>query len=101
MYCILPNELIEEKEGMSRILVEVVGGKCQGGRHKIGDKFEVDYDDPATPAGICLGAFGSIFPYIMVLLGDGQFRWEETKTMTKLQCPDPRGIVLEIEKIAS
>jgi len=86
---------------MSKISVRVVAGECQGGRHKIGDKFEIDYDDPATPKGICLGAFGSIFPYIMILLGDGQFRWEERKTKTRLQCPDPKGIVLEIEKLVS
>ena len=84
---------------MGKILVRVVGGKCQGGRHKKGDAFEIDYDDPVTPEGMCLGAFGSIFPYIMILLGDGEFRWEETKTKTRLQCPDPEGIVLEIEKI--
>jgi len=83
---------------MSKILVRVVGGKCQGGYHKIGDAFEIDYDDAMTPQGICLGAFGSIFPYIMILLCDGEFRWEETKTKTRISCPDPKGIVLEIEK---
>ena len=83
---------------MSKILVRVVGGKCQGGRHKIGDTFEIDYEDPVTPQGICIYAFGSIFPYIMILLSNGEFRWEETKTKTTIQCSDPHGITLEIEK---
>ena len=28
---------------MSKVLVRVVEGKCQGGYHKIGDTFEIDY----------------------------------------------------------
>lgn len=83
---------------MTKILVKVVGGKCQGGYHKRGDTFEIDYNDPLTPQGICLGAFGSIFPYILVLSCDGEFSWEETKTKTRIHCPDPKGIILEIEK---
>jgi len=83
---------------MRKILVRVVGGKCPWGNHKIGDTFEIDYDDPMTPQGICLGAFGSILPSIMVLSCDGVFSWEETKTKTRIHCPDPKGIVLEIEK---
>ncbi len=84
---------------MSKILIRVVGGKCQGGYHKIGDIFEIDYDDALTPPGICIGAFASIIPYLMVLSCDGEFTWEEdTKTKTKIHCPDPEGIVLEIER---
>ena len=83
---------------MGKILITVAEGKCQGGHHKIGDKFEIDYDDALTPKGMCLGAFGSVFPYIMILLGDGKFRWEKTKTKTKIPCADPKGIILEIEK---
>jgi len=83
---------------MSKILIRVVRGKCQGGYHKIGEIFEIDYDDPMTPQGMCLGAFGSIFPYIMVLSCDGEFSWEKTKTKTRIHCPDPEGIILEIEK---
>ena len=84
---------------MGKILVRVVRGKCQGGYHKIGDTFEIDFDDPLTPQGLCLYAFGSIFPYIMILLNGGEFRWEKAKTRTTIQCPDPRGITLEIEKM--
>jgi uncharacterized repeat protein (TIGR04076 family) len=52
---------------MRKILVRVVDGKCQGGHHKIGDTFEIDYEDPLTPQGMCFGAFGSVFPYVLVL----------------------------------
>lgn len=83
---------------MSKILVKVVEGKCQGGYHKLGEIFEIDYEDALTPQGMCLGAFGSVFPYIMVLLGDGEFRWEKTKNKTRIHCADPKGIILEIEK---
>jgi len=83
---------------MRKILIRVVGGRCQDGYHKIGDTFEIDYDDPMTPQGMCLGAFGSIFPYIMVRSCDGEFSGEETKTKTRVHCPNPKGIVLEIEK---
>jgi len=51
-----------------------------------------------TPQGMCLDAFGSIFPYIMVLTCDGEFSDEEPKTKTRIHCPNPKGIVLEIEK---
>lgn len=83
---------------MSKILVRVVEGTCQGGYHKIGDTFEIDYDDALTPEGMCLGAFGSVFPYVMILLGDGEFRWEKTKSTTRIHCADPKGIILEIER---
>ena len=86
---------------MSKITVKVVEGECQGGYHKIGDTWEIDYDDALTPQGMCLGAFGAVFPYVMILLGDGEFHWEETKTKTRISCADPKGIVLEISKSKS
>jgi uncharacterized repeat protein (TIGR04076 family) len=92
--------VIFRRRKMSKILVKVVGGKCQGGYHRIGDTFEIDYDDALTPQGMCLGAFNSVLPCIWVLLCDGEFRWEEkTKTKTRVACGDPKGIILEIERI--
>jgi uncharacterized repeat protein (TIGR04076 family) len=82
---------------ISKILIKVVKGKCDSGYHKIGDTFEIDCDDPLTPQGMCIDAFNSILPYIMVLTCDGEFSWEETKTKTRAHCPG-KGIVLEIEK---
>ena len=88
---------------MSKILVKVVEGKCQGGYHKIGDTWEIDYNDAMTPEGMCLGAFGAVFPYVMMLVGNGEFPWEETeiKTKTRISCGDPKGIILEIERTDS
>jgi len=84
---------------ISKVLVKVVGGKCQGGQHKKGDTFEIDYENPMTPQGMCFGAFGAVFPYINILLGNGEFRWEKTKTKTRIPCADPKGIILEIERV--
>ena len=80
---------------MAKVVVTVVGGECQGGHHQIGDRFEIE---SVTPQGICLGAWGSIFPYVVVLRCDGEFPWEDFKTKTRIHCPDPKGIILEIEK---
>ena len=84
---------------MRKILIRVVGGKCQEGYHKVGDTFEIDYEDPLTPQGMCFGAFGSVYPYVMVLSCDGVFPWEKNdKTKTRVHCADPDGIILEVEK---
>ena len=81
---------------MSKILVTIVGGKCQGGYHKIGDKYEID---SVTPHGMCLGAWGAVFPFVLVLDCDGEFSWEDVKTKAKIHCPDPKGITLQVEKV--
>ena len=47
-----------------------------------------------------MGAWGAIFPYVMVLDMDGEFSWEDVPTKIKIHCPDPEGIVLEVEKKA-
>ena len=80
---------------MDKIVVTVVGGRCQGGHHEIGDRFEIE---SVTPQGMCLGAWGSIFPYVVVLGCDRAFPWEDIKTKAKIHCPDPKGIILQVEK---
>ena len=77
------------------VKVTVVDGKCQGGHHQVGDSWEIE---SMTPQGMCLGAWGTVFPYIMVLEMDGGFSWEKIPTKAKIHCPDPIGITLEIEK---
>ena len=79
-------------------VVTVVGGTCQGGHHQIGDRWEID---SLTPEGMCLGAWGAVFPYVMALELGGEFSWEEVPTKIKIHCPDPKGIVLEIERVES
>jgi len=80
---------------MGKIVVTVVGGKCQGGYHETGDRFEIE---SVTPEGICLGAWGSIYPFVVVLACNGEFPWEEVKTRARIHCPGPKGIILEVEK---
>jgi uncharacterized repeat protein (TIGR04076 family) len=78
------------------IKVAVVDGKCQGGHHQVGDGWGID---SLTPGGMCLGAWGAIFPYVLTLGLEGEFSWEEIPTKIKIHCPDPVGITLEIEKM--
>lgn len=46
------------------IIVKVVEGKCMGDYHKVGDEWKIG---SFTPEGICLGAWGSVYPYVMAL----------------------------------
>jgi uncharacterized repeat protein (TIGR04076 family) len=71
---------------MSKIVVTVVGGECQGSYHRIGDRWEIE---SLTPQGMCLGAWGSILPYVL----------RASPKKEKIHCPDPKGIILEIERI--
>ena len=79
-------------------VVTVVGGVCQGGHHRVGDRWEIG---SLTPEGMCLGAWGAVFPYVMVLDMGGEFSWEDVPTKIKISCPDPEGITLEVERIES
>jgi len=77
-------------------IVTVVGGKCKGGNHKIGDRWEIE---SVTPKGIYLAEFGAVFPYIRVLDMGGEFSSSDVPMKIRIHCPDPKGIILEVEKI--
>lgn len=47
------------------------------------------------------GGVGAVFPCVMVLELGGEFSWEEVPTKIKIQCADPKGIVLEVENVES
>ena len=81
---------------MDKIVLTVVEGKCLGDHHQVGDSFEIE---SVTPHGMCLGAWGAVFPYVMILDCKGEFSWEDIPTKIKIHCPDPEGIVLKVEKI--
>ena len=85
---------------MAKVVVKVVRGRCQGGYHKVGDVFEIDSKDALTPGGMCLGAWGSVFPYVMVLLCDGKFHWSDDRKRTTVSCADPEGITMEVSRRA-
>jgi uncharacterized repeat protein (TIGR04076 family) len=59
--------------------------KCPNG-HRVGDRWVVGRK---TPAGLCLGAFNSLFPFITTLRYGGNFPWEEEGEGT-FCCPDPK-----------
>ena len=59
--------------------------KCPAG-HKVGDEIVVR---DKTPGGMCMGAFGSLLPYITTLHFGGSFPWEKNEGEGRMCCPDP------------
>jgi len=59
--------------------------KCPNG-HRAGDEFVVG---SKTPAGLCMGAFASLLPFITTLRFGGAFPWEKTVGEGTFCCPDP------------
>ena len=72
-----------------RATVESVAGKCNQG-HRVGQEFIIG---AWTPKGICLSAFGSIYPAIRVLQYNGFFPWDEDPNVTYIPCPDAKNQV--------
>ena len=62
----------------------------------VGDSWEIE---SVTPEGMCLGAWGAVYPYVMALDLDGRFSWEIDPSKIKIHCADPIGITLLIERI--
>ncbi len=54
------------------VRITIKRGKCQGNFHQIGDTFTVE---STTPAGMCLGAWDAVSPYLSALLYGGNFPW--------------------------
>jgi uncharacterized repeat protein (TIGR04076 family) len=71
---------------------------CPAG-HRVGDQFVVGR---YTPAGICLGAFGSLLPFITTLRCGGSFPWEKGKDEGTFCCPDPEVVnTFRLERMTS
>ena len=72
--------------GFHKVKVTLVGQSrtCHAG-HKLGDEWVVGR---FTPAGMCMGAFSSLLPYITTLRFGGSFPWEEREGEATLACPD-------------
>ena len=79
-----------------KAIVRVVEGKCSGGFHKVGDTYKIG---AITPKGMCLAALGVVIPFIGILQCGGKFPWSDKGTKTRVHCPDPEGIILEVEKV--
>ncbi len=70
--------------------------KCPAG-HRVGDEFLVGNK---TPAGLCMGAFSSLLPYISTLRFGGSFFWEKNDGEGTFCCPDPEVVnVFHLERV--
>ncbi len=71
--------------------------RCPNG-HQVGDRWLVGRK---TPAGMCLGAFSSLLPYIAALRFGGDFPWEEEGQGT-FCCPDPKVVnTFRLERVTA
>ena len=64
------------------IHITIKGGKCQGNINKAGQTFTVE---DTTPAGMCLGAWNAVEPYVTALRYGGNFPLGRTRGV----CFDP------------
>ena len=78
------------------VRITVTEGQCHGGFHEVGDVFVVE---ETTPAGMCMGAWNSMAPYVAALQFGGNFPWEQEKGVATIHCPDPKGITLGLKRI--
>ena len=71
-------------------------GKCPAG-HKVGDQWTIHRH---TPAGMCMGAFNSLTPFITTLRFGGVFPWEKNPNEATFCCPDPKVVnTFKLERI--
>jgi len=82
-----------------KVAVKVVSqkGTCSAG-HKVGDEWVIEGDH--TPAGLCLYALHSIFPFVTPMLFGAEFPWEPNPDVTTVACPDPANpVVFELRRV--
>lgn len=82
-----------------KIMVRVASqkGTCAAG-HKVGDEWVIEGDH--TPAGICLYAFDSLFPFTQVLTLGGTIPWEPDPNVTTVSCTNAeRPVIFELRKV--
>jgi uncharacterized repeat protein (TIGR04076 family) len=65
-------------------------GHCPNG-HRVGERFIAGR---TTPAGICMGAFASLLPYITALKFGGSFPWEAREGEGTFCCPDHKNVTV-------
>jgi uncharacterized repeat protein (TIGR04076 family) len=65
--------------------------------HKVGDEFVISR---TTTDGICLGAFGALFPFLRTLMFGGTFPWSPDPEAATVACPDAENsVVFELRRI--
>jgi uncharacterized repeat protein (TIGR04076 family) len=71
-------------------------GNCEAG-HKVGDEFIIGTH---APAGLCVWALYTLFPFAAALQADGNFPWEREDGLSEVACPDPSNpVVFEVRRI--
>ena len=81
------------------VSVKVVSqkGHCAVG-HKVGDEWIVK--GYRTPEGICMGAFGSIFPVVGVMAFNGRYPWSKDPNSEVIACADAQNpVVFEVRRL--
>ena len=71
-------------------------GTCHAG-HKVGDEWVIG---PRTPEGICLAAFHTMFPTLLLLLTGAPISWRADPNVTTIACPDAENpVVFELRRL--
>ncbi|MFC1866536.1 TIGR04076 family protein [Thermodesulfobacteriota bacterium] len=86
-------------EEIHDVAVKVISqkGHCAMG-HKVGDEWVIK--DYCTPAGICMGAFDSIFPVTSVMAFDGKYPWCSDPDAAEVACSDAQNpVVFEVRRL--
>jgi uncharacterized repeat protein (TIGR04076 family) len=81
------------------VSVKVVSqkGYCAMG-HNTGDEWIIK--EYRTPEGICMGAFGTIFPVVGVMAFDGRYPWSKDSDCERAACPDAENpVVFEVRRL--
>ncbi len=88
------NDMAERYEVVARVVSQK--GTCSA-EHKVGDEWVIG---TKTPAGICLGAFGALYPNTRVLMFGGSFPWETGPDVSTIACPDLKNpVVFELRRL--
>lgn len=83
------------------LVVKVISqkGTCVD-EHKVGDEWFINAQLDKVPGGICLGAFGVLYPYIKTLMFGGSFPWSDDPEAVTVACPDPYNpVVFEVRRV--
>ena len=87
----------------SHVKIKIISqtGVCLG-KHKVGEEWIMKGRDDGwkIPAGICMFAFASIYPYIQMLMYGGSFPWQYDPDVWPAPCPDSKNpVVFELTRI--
>ena len=86
-------------EEIHDVSIKVVSqkGYCAMG-HKVGDEWVIN--GYSTPGGICMGAFGAIFPIVGVMAFDGKFPWAKDPDCEAVACADAQNpVIFEVRRL--